>query len=166
MLSLVVAMDENRLIGADNRLPWHMPADLRHFRAVTMGHPLLMGRRTQESIGRPLPGRKNIVVTHQQGYRAEGCTVVHRMADACPAADGQELMVIGGAAVFEQVLPAAQRIYLTRIHHAFEGDTYFPAIDWREWRELRRDERSADPRNPYPYSFIDLERRRAEGDRT
>lgn len=158
-LSIVVAMDENGLIGADNRLPWHLPADLKHFKALTMGHPILMGRRTHESIGRALPGRQNIVLTHRPGYRAEGCTVVNDLKQAYGAAGKQELMMIGGAKVYEQVLPSARRIYLTRIHHAFEGDTFFPETDWPEWHETRREDHAPDERNPYDYSFILLERR-------
>ena len=158
-VSIVVAMDENGLIGADNRLPWHLPADLRHFKALTMGHPLLMGRRTHESIGRPLPGRHNIVLTHRCAYRAPGCTVVHDYASAREAAGAEaELMVIGGAKVFAQVLPEAGTIHLTRIHHAFDGDTYFPELTTGGWREAAREDFLPDAANPFAYSFIRLER--------
>jgi dihydrofolate reductase len=158
-VSVVVAMDENRVIGADNRLPWHLPADLRHFKSLTMGHPLLMGRRTHESIGRPLPGRRNLVLTHRSGYRARGCTVVHDLDAAREAAGFEaELMVIGGAEVFRQLLPEAGTIHLTRIHHVFDGDTYFPELAPREWREVARQEHAPDAANRYAYSFIRLER--------
>ncbi|MGH8495044.1 MAG: dihydrofolate reductase [Gammaproteobacteria bacterium] len=158
MLSIVVAMDENGLIGADNGLPWHLPADLKHFKALTMGHPILMGRRTHESIGRPLPGRQNLVLTRRAGYRADGCTVVNSLKQAYETAHGQELMVIGGAKVYEAVLPAARRIYLTRVHHRFEGDTFFPQTDWEAWREIDREPHAADGKNAWPYSFVSFVR--------
>lgn len=159
VISLVVAMDENRLIGADNRLPWRLPADLKHFRAVTMGHPIVMGRRTWESIGRPLPGRTSIVVTRQAAYEAEGAVVVDSPAAAKEAAgDCDELMIIGGARLYEDVLADADRIYLTEIHAAFEGDTYFPELSQDEWACVSREDFDKDERNPWDYSFVVLER--------
>ena len=158
-VSIVVAMDENGLIGANNRLPWHLPADLRHFKALTMGHPLLMGRRTHESIGRPLPGRHNIVLTHRRDYDAEGCTVIHSLEAARDAAGAAaELMIIGGEAVFRQLLPQTGTIHLTRIHHAFEGNTWFPELAAGAWREVARQDCAADNDNRFAYSFIRLER--------
>lgn len=160
-ISVVVAMDENGLIGADGDLPWRLPADLRHFKINTMGKPILMGRRTFESIGRPLPGRDNLVLTRDRGFAAEG---VHRMAglDAALAwahAQGaQELAVIGGAQVYALALPRVQRLVLTRVHASFDGDTWFPALDWSEWRELARETHAADERHRYDFSFIELER--------
>lgn len=158
-ISLVVAMDENRLIGARNRLPWRLPADLRHFKRVTMGHPIVMGRRTWESIGRALPGRTNIVMTRRSDYHAEGAVVVDSL-DAAKAAAGEcdELMIIGGARLYEQVLPEADRIYLTEIHAAFEGDTYFPELPHDEWACVSRRDCDGDDRNPFDYSFLVLER--------
>ena len=159
LISLIAAMDRNRLIGAENRLPWHLPADLQHFKALTMGKPIIMGRRTFESLGRPLPGRHNIVVTRDATYSAEGCTVVYSVDQALAAASRHpEAMVIGGAALYGQLMAHAQRIYLTLVDGEFEGDVFFPAVAQDEWREVEREDRKADERNPHPYSFVVLER--------
>jgi dihydrofolate reductase len=159
-ISLVVAMAANRVIGRDNGLPWHLPADLQHFKRITMGKPILMGRRTWESIGRPLPGRTSIVITRDAGYSAPGCVVVHTIEAALQAAAdcGDEAMVIGGAEFYRQVLPRANTLYLTRIHADFEGDTLFPELDESEWREVERSDCEPDGKNPYRYSFIRLDR--------
>lgn len=158
-VSLVVAMDENRLIGAHNGLPWRMPADLKHFKRVTMGHPMLMGRRTFEAIGRPLPGRSSIVLSRQPDYAAPGARVVDSLEAAWAAAGARrELMVIGGAILFAALLDRAQRIHLTEIHAAFEGDTWFPELPADEWICVRREDHERDPRNPHDYSFMVLER--------
>lgn len=159
-LSLIVAMGENRVIGVDNRMPWHLPADLKHFRQITMGKPILMGRRTHESIGHPLPGRKNIVLTTDRNYTAAGCTVVHDLKEALreAAAAGDEAMVIGGAALYREFLPRAERLYLTLIHRVFEGDTFFPEFDWRDWRETAREDVVDDGESGLSYSFLVLER--------
>lgn len=158
-IALVVAMDERGLIGAGNRLPWRLPADLRHFKAITLGKAVVMGRKTYESIGRPLPKRTNIVVTRSADYRVEGCRIAHGVGEAVGlAADSDEIMIIGGAVLYEACLPLARRIYLTRIHHAFRGDTYFPGLDAARWRQSVREDFPADGDNPYPYSFITLER--------
>ncbi len=158
-LSLVAAMDRNRLIGADDRLPWRLPADLAHFKRLTLGKPVLMGRRTFESIGRPLPERHNIVVTRDPGFRADGCTVVHSIeAGLAAAAAASEVMVIGGASVYAQCLARAGRMYLTRIDAEFEGDTFFPAWNPSEWREVESRAFEPDERNAYPYRFEVLER--------
>lgn len=157
-ISLVVAMDRNRLIGADNGLPWRLPADLKHFKRTTMGHPMVMGRRTWESIGRALPGRTSIVVTGRPDYAAPGALVVDSLAAARQAAGATgELMIIGGARLFEQVLGDADRIYLTEIHAAFEGDAYFPELG-DEWMCVSRADHRRDERNPFDYSFLVLER--------
>jgi dihydrofolate reductase len=158
-ISIVVAMAANGVIGQDNQLPWRLPADLRHFKQTTMGKPILMGRKTYESIGRPLPGRTNIVITRDAGYTAEGCVVVHSIEAAMQAAASQdEIMVIGGAEFYRQVLPYTDTIYLTRIHEDFEGDTYFPELNAGEWREVERTDCMPDENNPYRYSFVLLER--------
>ncbi len=170
-ITLVVAMDRNRLIGAGNKLPWRLPADLRHFKRITMGHPIVMGRRTWESIGRPLPGRTNIVVTRQGSFEAPGAVVVGSIDEAKEAAreaaermtgeaggEGNELMIIGGAGVYEQVLAEADRIHLTEIHAEFEGDTYFPEISNDEWACVSREDFEKDDKNPCDYSFLVLER--------
>ena len=158
-IAIVVAMAENRVIGLDNRLPWHLPADLRHFRQVTVGKPVLMGRKTHESIGRPLPERTNIVVTRDRCYEAPGCVVVHSIESAIKEAGGhEEVMVIGGTDFYRQLLPKADRLYLTLVHAAFEGDARFPELDECEWREVERTDCAPDEKNPWPYSFIRLER--------
>jgi dihydrofolate reductase len=158
-IAIVVAMADNRVIGRDNQLPWHLPADLRHFRQVTIGKPVLMGRKTHESIGRPLPERTNIVVTRDRSYEAPGCVVAHSIESALKAAgDREEVMVIGGADFYRQLLPKADRLYLTLVHAEFEGDARFPELDDREWREVERTDCAPDANNPWPYSFIRLER--------
>ncbi len=158
-VALVVAMDEQGLIGRGNRLPWRLPADLRHFKAVTLGKAVVMGRRTYESIGRPLPGRTNIVITQSPDYQAPGCRIAHSVDEAMGlAGDSEEVMIIGGAVLYEACLSLAQRIYLTRIHHTFSGDTYFPALDPAHWHQAARADHQPDGDNPFPYSFIVLER--------
>lgn len=160
-ISIIVAADENGVIGRDNRLPWRLPADLKHFRAATLGKPVLMGRRTYESIGKPLAGRHNIVLTRQRGTVIAGCTVVHSLDEAIDAAgDAAELMIIGGAELYRASLELTNRIYLTRVHTAIEGgDTWFPDIDYDAWIETAVEEHAADERNEFAYSFELLERR-------
>lgn len=158
-ISIIVAMAANGVIGNDNELPWHLPADLKHFKQTTMGKPILMGRKTWESIGRPLPGRTNIVITRDSAYSATGCIVVNSIEAALAAAGEQdEVMVIGGAELYRQVLPCADTIYLTRIHASFDGDTRFPEISDTEWQQLERIDHEADEKNLQDYSFIRLER--------
>lgn len=158
-VALVVAMAENGVIGNANRLPWHLPADLKHFKAVTMGKPMLMGRKTFQSIGKALPGRRSLVLTRDRSFAADGIELVHSVDEAIRVAgEAQELMVIGGADVYRSVLPLASRIYLTRVHAAVAGDTRFPAVDWDAWRCLSRSRHAADERNAYDMSFLLLER--------
>lgn len=158
-VALVVAMARNGVIGRGNGLPWTLPEDLRRFKATTMGKPLLMGRKTHESIGRPLPGRLNVVLTRDQGWRAPGVSVVHTLAQGLDAAgEAGELMVIGGAEIYRLVMPRAHRIYLTRVQADVAGDTYFPPLDPQEWVEVARDDYPADERNAFPLSFVTLER--------
>ena len=155
-------MDANGVIGRDNELPWHLPADLQHFKKTTMGKPILMGRKTYESIGRPLPGRTNIVITRDSRYQAAGCVVVNSIDAAMDAAGEQdEIMVIGGAEFYRQVLPYTDTIYLTRIHETFTGDTFFPELNDADWREVERSDQAADAKNPHDYSFIRLDRVRS-----
>ncbi|RFU61701.1 dihydrofolate reductase [Bacillus sp. V59.32b] len=162
MISLMLAMDENRLIGKDNQLPWHLPADLQYFKNVTMGHPIVMGRKTFESIGRVLPGRENIVVTRNAEFDAEGVTILHSIDDVRQLADSsaQELFVIGGAEIFKEILPVTDRLYITEIHHAFEGDTYFPETQETEWVQRSLTAGTVDEKNRYPHDFIVLERKK------
>lgn len=158
-LSLIAAMDRRRVIGRDNALPWRLPEDLRYFRRVTTGHPVIMGRRNYESIGRPLPQRVNIVLSRDPAFRAPGCIVAGSLAAALDAAgDDPEIFVIGGADLYAQALPRADRLYLTLIDAEFDGDVRFPEFDPREWRVARRDDHEPDTDNPYRYSFIVLER--------
>jgi dihydrofolate reductase len=160
VVSLVVAMAENRVIGRDNRMPWHLPADLAHFKALTMGKPIIMGRLTWESLPGLLPGRRHIVLTHDRGYSAPGVTLVHSLAEALDAAGAvDEVMVVGGARLYAEALPLADRIYLTLVHGVFEGDARFPAIDPAEWIETSREHHAPDDRNPCPYTFLTLRRR-------
>jgi len=159
MISLIWAEDENGLIGRDGKLPWHLPADMAWFRRQTMDKPILMGRNTFESIGKPLPGRTNLVLTHQTDYRAAACTVVHSMDEAKAAVpDAGEIMVIGGAGVYALALPEAMHLYVTQIHAEFEGDRWFPAFDRDQWHESSREDHAADERNLYDYSFAILDR--------
>jgi dihydrofolate reductase len=162
IISLIAAMGKDRVIGIDNRLPWRLPADMKHFRALTLGKPVLMGRKTFDSIGKPLPGRTNIVVSQDPDFQPEGVTVARSIAEALAAGrEADEIMVIGGASFYAQLLPRAQRLYLTEIHQEFAGDAFFPAWDPREWREIERNDHAADGDNIYPYSFITLARREA-----
>jgi dihydrofolate reductase len=159
-LVLVVARARNGVIGRDNGLPWHLPDDLRHFKSLTIGKPILMGRRTFESIGRPLPGRLNLVLTRDRAFHAAGITVVHDLDAALVAAgDVPELMVIGGADLYRQLLPHAMRIELTEVDGDVPGDTRLEAFPAAEWRELSRTTHAADARHAWPYSFVTLERR-------
>jgi dihydrofolate reductase len=163
-VSLVVAMTEDRVIGRENALPWHLPADLAHFKALTMGKPIIMGRLTWESLPGLLPGRRHIVLTRDRGYSAPGVTLVHSLAEAIDAAGAvDEVMVVGGARLYAEALPLADRIYLTLVHGAFEGDARFPAIDPDEWMETSREHHAPDHRNPCPYTFLTLRRREAAG---
>ena len=164
LLTLVVAAADNDVIGRGNALPWHLPADLRHFKQRTMGRPVLMGRRTFESIGRPLPGRSNIVLTRDRGFAAAGVRAVHSLDEALRLAgdialiDGsEELMVIGGAEVYAQALPRATGISLTRVHLSPPGDTFLPPIDWTQWREERRQAWPAEGDQP-AFTFLDYTR--------
>lgn len=161
ILSAILAMSDNRVIGKNNQLPWHLPADLKHFKTITTGHSILMGRKTYESIGRPLPNRNNIIITRNATLHIPGCTVVTTLDDALQQAkreSNKEIFIIGGAEVYQQLLPHTERIYLTLVHGTFSGDTFFPELDHHEWKEIERIDHHADANNAYPYSFIRLER--------
>jgi len=154
-------MSENRIIGINNKLPWHLPADLRHFRRLTTGHPVIMGRRNYESIGKPLPDRTNIVVTRNPDYRAAGCLVTHSLDDAMNSAgNDSEIFIIGGAEIYRQAFDRANRIFITLIHARIEGDTYFPEFEGPPWREISRERHERDENNPYSFSFLIYERSR------
>jgi dihydrofolate reductase len=159
--SLVVAMASNRVIGRDNAMPWRLPADLAHFKKVTMGHPIVMGRRTYESIGRALPGRRSIVVTRNADFQAPGCIVVPSLEAAWRAAgDADEVCVIGGTSLFEETLPIADVIHLTEVEADVPGDTFFPEFDRSAWREKEIARHPADARHAYPIRILELERKR------
>lgn len=158
--SLVVARARNGVIGRDNRLPWRLPADLAYFKRVTMGHPVIMGRRTWESIGRALPGRKNIVVSRDPRYEAPGATVVGSLEDAWRAAgDADEACVIGGTSLFAEALPTANRIHLTEVEADVPGDTFFPEFDRTAWTEKEVARHARDERHEYPFRIVVLEPR-------
>jgi len=162
VLAMVVAMDKNRLIGADNGLPWRLPDDMQWFVQQTMGKPVIMGRKTYESIPakfRPLQGRHNIVLTREQSYEAPGATVVHSVEDALLAAgDAEEIIIGGGANLYAQLLPQTSRLYLTLVEAELDGDAYFPEIDWSAWRETFRQHHPADERHHFAFTWLILER--------
>lgn len=161
-IAYVVAMDENRLIGRDNDLPWRLPDDMRWFRERTMGKPCIMGRKTYDSLParfRPLPGRLNIVVTRNEDYEAPGAMVVHSVEDALRAAgDAEEVIIVGGAELFRALMPVVNRLYLTEVHGTAEGDVFFPAYDPAEWREVHRETHPADERHAFPFTWLILDR--------
>lgn len=160
IISIITAMADNRVIGIENRLPWNLPADMKWFRQQTLGKPVLMGRKTFDSIGRPLPNRRNIIISRDTGLVVEGCDVVNSAEAAFELCrDAAEVMIIGGASFYEQMLPKAERLYLTLVHANVVGDAHFPKIDFAEWHELERTDHSADAANPFDYSFVILERR-------
>ncbi|RUQ36110.1 MAG: dihydrofolate reductase [Candidatus Competibacteraceae bacterium] len=158
-LTIIAALAGNRVIGRDNQLPWRLPADLRFFKQTTMGKPLLMGRRTWESIGRPLPGRRMIVLSRDPAYQAPGCTMAHSLEEALSVVGADaEAMVIGGAALYAQTLPLAQRMYLTQVATDMPGDAWFPIWDEREWQLVWEEAHLADTAHVWPYRFQRWER--------
>ena len=165
LVSIIAAMDRNRLIGNKNQLPWHLPADLAHFKRLTMGKPILMGRKTFESIGRPLPGRTNIILSRSRDFAAEGILIASTLKQALDyAAGAEELVVIGGSSLYRLVMPSADRMYLTLIDAAFEGDTWFPEYDLRQWRLVSAEQHSADPKNASDFCFRTYERKKPQID--
>jgi dihydrofolate reductase len=160
LISIITAMDENQLIGKDNGLPWKIPADLQFFKKVTMSKPIIMGRKTFESIGRPLPGRQNIIITRDKSFSAEGCEIAFSIDKAIElAADAEEIMIIGGANIYQQFLPICDRLYLTQVKGEFEGDAWFPEIDDSQWQGIEKEDHKADERNEADYSFIIMQRK-------
>ena len=152
ILSLIVAMDRNRIIGKDNTMPWYLPSDLRFFKRVTLGKPVIMGRKTYQSIGKPLPGRLNIIVSRDNTFQASGCTVVHSLQDALQvASSAAEVMLGGGATLYEQMLPQAQRIYLTEVDANIEGDARFPQFDEQQWQTVWYQTQPVDQKHQYSY---------------
>ena len=160
MITLIVAVADSGVIGRDNGLPWHLPEDLKRFKRLTLGKPIVMGRKTYESIGKPLPGRQNIVVTRDPNYRPAGVSVVDGPEAALRAAgDAAEIMVIGGAELFRLFLPRAGRIHLTRVHGNIDGDVMWPALDSRDWQVVERETHAVDERHAYAMTFEVCERR-------
>ena len=159
-ISIIVAASANGVIGAGGELPWHLPDDFRYFKQVTMGKPIVMGRRTWESIGKPLPGRRNIVITRQPGFEAEGAAVVDSPQAAVAAAEGAgELMIIGGGEIYRRFLPRADTVYMTLVRANVEGDTHFPPLDEREWVLESRERHDADERHAFDFEFQVYRRR-------
>jgi dihydrofolate reductase len=159
-ISFIFAMDRNRAIGNDNQLPWHLPADLKFFKKITTGHPILMGRKTYQSIGKPLPGRRNVVITQDPKFTAEGCEIVHSVEEAAAQFEQEELFVIGGSEIFRLFLPLVDRMYITRIEHEFAADTYFPEVNMQVWTLVSNEQGIQDEKNPYEYYFQLYERKR------
>ncbi len=159
IISIIVAVAQNRVIGNANSLPWHLPADLKHFKAMTLGKPIIMGRKTWESLPGKLPGRTHIIVTSNPNYIADGCVVVHSLQQAIEAAgEAPEIMIVGGAMLYGQALSLADRIYLTLVETDADGETQFPEYDSDQWREVERERHTSDDKNPFAYSFITLSR--------
>ena len=159
LVSIIVAMDEHGIIGHNGALPWRLSDDLRHVRETTMGKPVLMGRKTHESIGKPLPGRENIVITRDPDYQADGCTVfrdIDAALDYC--SDRDEIVIMGGAEIYRQTMSMVQRIYLTEVHARVTGSVSFPEFNRNKWRELSREYHHADEKNEHPFSFVLLEK--------
>ncbi|MCM3209937.1 dihydrofolate reductase [Bacillus licheniformis] len=161
MISLIAAMDRNRLIGKDNDLPWHLPQDLKYFKEVTKGHAVIMGRKTFESIGRPLPHRENIIVTSNKELDIPNCQVMHSAEEAVRFAKNrnEECFVIGGSTLYTEILPFADKLYVTKIDETFEGDRYFPEFSEAEWKIVSRRKGLKDDKNPYDYEFLVYQRK-------
>ncbi|MBR0583177.1 type 3 dihydrofolate reductase [Bacillus altitudinis MN12] len=160
MISMIVATGKDRVIGKDNQMPWHLPADLAYFKKVTSGHTIVMGRKTFESIGRALPNRRNIVLTTSSSFQAEGCEVVHSIDDILTIAKTEEeLLIIGGSKLYEEMMLYADRLYITHIHHSFEGDRFFPYYDEDDWTVVSREKGHRDEKNPYNYEFVVYDRK-------
>ena len=170
-LALIAAVADNNVIGINNKMPWYLPGDLRHFKAVTMGKPIIMGRKTFDSLGNPLPGRANIVITRDKDWRHEGVHVVHSLDDAIALAEtliptevpglinnNTEIMVIGGEQIYREAIDRADRLYLTRVYQSFDGDAFFPEIDLQQWREVYRKDASSEDGQPLRYSYLVLDR--------
>jgi dihydrofolate reductase len=161
MLSIIVAVAENNVIGKDNSLIWKLPRDMRHFKETTTGHYIIMGRKTFESNGRPLPNRTNVIITRDKNYKAEGCVVVHSLEDAIrEAKEDSEAFIIGGGVIYEMSMAIVDRIYITKIQHTFEGDTFFPEINMEEWVISEEREFESDEKNQYSFTILTLDRKK------
>ncbi|ATP55225.1 dihydrofolate reductase [Pedobacter ginsengisoli] len=159
ILSIVVAIAQNNAIGKNNQLLWHLPADLKHFKQITSGHTIIMGRKTYDSIGKPLPNRRNIVITRNTGLTIEGAEVVTTLEDALALCDNEdEVFIVGGAQIYEQALAKTHRIHLTTVHQNYDGDTFFPEIDKQVWKVINSEDHAPDEKNVVAYTFSTLER--------
>jgi dihydrofolate reductase len=164
-LSAITAVSQNNVIGLHNDLPWHLPADMRFFKSTTMGHVVVLGRKSYEAFGKAYPGRTNIVITRQQNYALPDAIVVHSLEEAIRKAktiEQQEIFILGGAQIFRQSMPLIDRIYLTRIYHDFEGDAFFPTMNTKEWKLVKDEKHEPDEKNKYRYAFQTWERLRSE----
>ena len=162
IIAIMAAVAGNGVIGKDNDLAWHLPADLRHFKRTTTGHYIIMGRKTFESLGKPLPNRTNIIVTRNPDYRQEGAIVAHSLQAALDLAergDQEKVFILGGGEIYRQAMSLADYMYITEVHAEFEGDTFFPEIDMSVWKEVRREDHPADEKNAYAYSFVEYAKR-------
>ncbi|WP_440122760.1 dihydrofolate reductase [Tenacibaculum sp. Ill] len=161
MITLIAAIAKNNALGKDNDLIWHLPADLKRFKKVTTGHPILMGRNTFESIGKPLPNRTSIIITRNKNYFIDGCLIANSIEQAIELAEGKDAFIIGGAQIYKEALEQSlvDRLDITVLHHEFEADAFFPKIDMNVWKEVAREDFKADEKNKYDYSFVSYERR-------
>ena len=164
-IAMIAAVAENNAIGINNKMPWYLPGDLRYFKGITMGKPIIMGRKTFDSLGRPLPGRTNIVITRDKAWQHEGVRVVHSLDDAIALGENialingnEEIMVIGGEQIYRMALDKADRLYLTRVYQSFEGDAFFPEIDESQWQETSRQDLQSGDDEPLTYSYLVLDR--------
>ena len=161
MLSIIVAVSENNVVGKENKLPWKLSADLKRLKSLTMGHHIIMGRKTWESLGKALPGRINVVITTDKNFKAEGGVVVHSLNEALAISSADdEIFIFGGGKIFKEAMPLVNKIYITRVHSIIDGDTFFPVLDKSDWKEISREDFKADEKNQYNYSFLTLVRKK------
>ncbi|HEX2926630.1 MAG TPA: dihydrofolate reductase [Ruminiclostridium sp.] len=158
MISMIWAMGRNNALGCKNRMPWHIPADFAYFKRITMGKPVIMGRKTFESLGKPLPGRINIVISRDTGYKPEGCIAVNSIDEAIGYIGQEEAFIIGGAEIYRAFLPIADKLYVTEIYEEFEADAFFPPVDYSQWKLLSCESGTKDEKNPYEYKWMVYER--------
>jgi len=161
MISLIVAMDSNGVIGKNNQLPWHLPADLKYFKEVTTNHPIVMGRKTRDSIGRNLPNRENVIITRDRNYECDGCTILHSIDELkvwSKSHNDKEIFIIGGAEIFKETMDIIDRLYITLIEEEFDGDTYFPTVDLEKWNLIKKQKGIQDSKNTYNYNFYIYDR--------
>lgn len=159
MISIIFAMDSKGTIGKDNRLPWHLPADLAYFKKTTLGHTVIMGRKTFESVGRPLPGRCNVIITRDKNYKREDCVVLNSIEEVIEYCSDKDVFIIGGADIYTKLFPYTDKLYITLIEASFEGDAFFPEINYDEWKLVSRTKGPRDEKNPYDYDFLVYERK-------